>query len=61
MVEHVARMGENFCGRSEDNITMGMREIDCEDRRWMELAADRVQWRALVLAVLNPRALLSRC
>jgi hypothetical protein len=24
-----------------------------EDVRWMELAQDRVQWQALVLAVLN--------
>jgi hypothetical protein len=29
-----------------------------EDGRWMELAQDRVQWRALVLAVLNLRVLL---
>ena len=27
-------------------------EIGCEDGRWMELAQDRVQWWALVLAVL---------
>jgi hypothetical protein len=32
---------------------MDLREIGCEDGRWMELAQDRVQWRALVLAVLN--------
>ena len=31
---------------------MDLREIDCEDGRWMELAQDRVQWWALVLAVL---------
>jgi hypothetical protein len=29
-----------------------------EDGRWMELAQDRVQWRALGLAVLNLRVLL---
>jgi len=28
-------------------------EIDCEDGRWMELAQDRVERWALVLAVLN--------
>jgi hypothetical protein len=28
-------------------------EIGCGDGRWMEVAQDRVQWRALVLAVLN--------
>jgi hypothetical protein len=37
---------------------MGLREISYEDGRWMELAQDRVQWRALVLAVLNLRVLL---
>jgi hypothetical protein len=37
---------------------LGFREIGCEDGRWMELAQNRVQWRALVLAVLNLRVLL---
>jgi hypothetical protein len=32
---------------------MDLREIGCEDDKWMELAQDRVQWRVLVLAVLN--------
>jgi hypothetical protein len=41
-----------------DNITIGAREICCEDGRWMELAQDRVQWQALILAVLNLRVLL---
>jgi len=31
---------------------MNLMEIDCEDGKWMELAQDRVQWWALVLAVL---------
>jgi hypothetical protein len=35
-----------------------LRETGCEDGRLMELAQDRVQWRALVLAVLNLRVLL---
>jgi hypothetical protein len=30
----------------------------CEDGRWIELAQDRVQWRALVLALLDLRVLL---
>jgi hypothetical protein len=34
---------------------MDLREIGCEDGRWMELAQDRVQWRALMLALLNLR------
>ena len=33
-------------------------EIGCEDGRWMELAQDRVQWWALVLAVFNCCVLL---
>jgi hypothetical protein len=33
-------------------------EISGEDGRWMELAQDRVQWRALLLAVLNLGVLL---
>jgi hypothetical protein len=37
---------------------MDLSETGCEDGRWMELAQDLVQWRALVLAVLNLRVLL---
>jgi hypothetical protein len=38
---------------------MDLREIGCEDGRWIELAQDRVQWWAFVLAVLKPRVLLT--
>jgi hypothetical protein len=34
-------------------------EMGCQDGRWMELAQDRVQWWALVLAVLSLRVLLA--
>jgi hypothetical protein len=34
---------------------LDLMEIGCEDGRWMELAQDSVQWRALVLAVMNVR------
>jgi hypothetical protein len=37
---------------------MDLMETGFEDGRWMELAQDRVQWRALVLAVLNLQVLL---
>jgi hypothetical protein len=37
---------------------MELREIGCEDGRWMELAQDCVQWWALVLAMLNLLVLL---
>jgi hypothetical protein len=33
-------------------------EICCEDGRWIELAQDRVQWWALLLAALNRCVLL---
>jgi len=37
---------------------MDLREVGCEDGKWMELAQDRVQWQALLLAVLNLLVLL---
>jgi hypothetical protein len=37
----------------EDNINPDLSEIGCEYRRTLGLAQDRVQRRALVLAVLN--------
>ena len=41
--------------RWKDNIKMDLQEVggDCED--WMELAQDRVRWRALVSTVMNLR------
>jgi hypothetical protein len=47
--------------RREGNIKMDLRETGCENGRWMELAQDRVQWQALVLAVLNLLVLLPQC
>jgi hypothetical protein len=32
---------------------MLVREIGCEDGKWMELAQDRVQWWPFILVVLN--------
>jgi hypothetical protein len=37
---------------------MDFMEIGFEDRRWMELAEDRVQWWVLVLVALNRCVLL---
>jgi hypothetical protein len=37
---------------------MGLKEIGCEDCRWMELAKDHVQPNTLDLAVLNLCVLL---
>jgi hypothetical protein len=33
--------------------------MNFDDGRWMELAQNRVQWRALVLAMLNLLVMLS--
>jgi hypothetical protein len=37
---------------------MALREIGCEDWRWMQVAQDRVQWRALVLTASDLWVLL---
>jgi len=41
--------------RWEDSIRMNLREIEWEDVDWMQLAQDRVQWRAVVYMVINLR------
>jgi hypothetical protein len=39
----------------EDNIKMDLREIGIDGANWMQLAQDRVQWRACVNTVINLR------
>jgi hypothetical protein len=41
------------------NIRKATKETGYEDGRWIELAQNRVQWRALVLVALNIRVLLA--
>jgi hypothetical protein len=41
--------------RWEDNIMMDLREIGIDGANWIQLAQDRVQWRACVSMVLNLR------
>jgi hypothetical protein len=41
----------------KDNIMMELRDIDCENGRWVELVLDRVQWQALVLTMFKLRDL----
>jgi hypothetical protein len=36
----------------ENNIKTNLRDVGFEDWRWFELAEDRVQWLALLLAVV---------
>jgi hypothetical protein len=62
---HVARMGEGrgvyrvLVGRPrcrwEDNIRMDLKEIGIDGANWIQLAQDRVQWRAFVNTVMNLR------
>jgi hypothetical protein len=53
--------GRRPLGRSrrrwEDNIKMDLREIGIEEANWIQLAQDRVQWRAFVNTVMNIRVL----
>jgi hypothetical protein len=37
----------------EDNINMGLREIRIDGANWIQLAQDRVRWRAFVITVMN--------
>jgi hypothetical protein len=48
------------CWKTDNrNIKMDLKEVCCENERWIQLAQGRVHWRALVLlAVLNFRVLL---
>jgi hypothetical protein len=41
--------------RWEDNIKMDLREIRIDGAKWIWLAQDRVQWRAIVNTVINLR------
>jgi hypothetical protein len=41
--------------RWEDNVKMDFREIRIDVANWIQLAQDRVQWRALVDTVMNLR------
>jgi hypothetical protein len=41
--------------RWEDNIKMDLRETGINGANWIQLAQDRVQWRAFVNTVMNLR------
>jgi hypothetical protein len=41
--------------RWEGNIKMDLGEIGIDEANWIQLAQDRVQWRASVNAVMNLR------
>jgi hypothetical protein len=46
---------ERHRSRWEDNIKMDLREIGIDGANWIQLAQDRVQWRACVSTVMNLR------
>ena len=39
----------------EGNIKIDLQDLGCEGMNWIELARDRVRWRALVNAINNFR------
>jgi hypothetical protein len=39
--------------RGENNIKMDLREIGIDGAKWIQLAQDRIQWRACVNTVMN--------
>jgi hypothetical protein len=39
----------------KDNIKLHLREIGIDRANWIQLAQDRVQWRACVNTVMDPR------
>jgi hypothetical protein len=41
--------------RWEDNIKMDLREIGIDGENWIQLAQNRVLWRASVIMVMNLR------
>jgi hypothetical protein len=47
-------LGRPRC-RKEDNIKMDLRVIVIDEANWIQLAQDRVQWRAFVNTVMNLR------
>ncbi|KAJ4434037.1 hypothetical protein ANN_16356 [Periplaneta americana] len=46
--------------RWEDNIKMDLREVEYDDRDWINLAQDRDRWRAYVRAAMNLRCELPK-
>jgi len=43
--------------RWEDNIKMDLQAVGCGCMDWIDLAQDRVRWRALVSVIMNLRVL----
>jgi hypothetical protein len=41
------------CRKRRENITINLRETDCEDLKWFQLAQPRVHWSASLNTVQN--------
>jgi hypothetical protein len=52
-------LGRPRC-RWEDNIKLDLREIGIDGANWIQLARDRVQWRAFMNTVMNLRVTLRK-
>ena len=54
------REGKRQLGRPrrrwEDNVKMGIQEVECGVMVWINLAQDKDNWRALVNGVMNLRS-----
>jgi len=44
--------------RWKENINMAVRNICCENQRWLDLSQDYMQWQTLVLVVLYVQVML---
>jgi hypothetical protein len=56
LIQKLGRNGWNFSFERPwkfwvDNITVGLGEIVCEDKWWLQLVLDRIQWLTLELAL----------
>jgi len=45
--------------RWDDNVKMGLQEVECGGMGWIDLAEDRYSWRAPVNAVMDLRVPLN--
>jgi hypothetical protein len=48
-----SRASGNLGVGGEDNIKMDIKEIRCKGADWIQVAQDRLQWRAVVNMIMN--------
>jgi len=49
-MDHVWRIHKCIQNFGKETLWMNLRDIDCNDGRWMEVSQDHVQWQTLILA-----------